>query len=108
VQSPPGQDPRRLAGALSALGSGEPAVDEAAGRVVLPVADGPGILSQVAGRLAAADVQVSGLALRRPTLEEAFLALTGRPVSRTQPSQPDASGPPAAPARPARGTRGTP
>jgi daunorubicin resistance ABC transporter ATP-binding subunit len=108
LQSPPGQDPWRLAETLSALGAGEPAVDEAAGRVVLPVADGPGILSQVAGRLAAADVQVSGLALRRPTLEEAFLALTGRPVSRTQPSQPDASGPPAAPARPARGTRGTP
>ena len=108
LQSPPGQDPWRLAETLSALGAGEPAVDEAAGRVVLPVADGPGILSQVAGRLAAADVQVSGLALRRPTLEEAFLALTGRPVSRTQPSQHDASGPPAAPARPARGTRGTP
>jgi ABC-2 type transport system ATP-binding protein len=108
LQSPAGQDPWRLAGTLSALGTGEPAVDEAAGRVVLPVADGPGILSQVAGRLAAAGVQVSGLALRRPTLEEAFLALTGRPASRTYPSQHDASGPPAAPARPARGTRGTP
>ena len=91
LQSPPGQDPRRLAGALSALGTGELAVDAAAGRVVLPVADGPGILPEVAARLAAAGLQVSGLALRRPTLEEAFLVLTGGVVAAT--------------ARPAHGTR---
>jgi len=91
LQSPPGQDPRRLAGALSALGTGEPAVDAAAGRVVLPVADGPGILPEVAARLAAAGLQVSGLALRRPTLEEAFLVLTGGVAAAT--------------AQPAHGTR---
>jgi daunorubicin resistance ABC transporter ATP-binding subunit len=91
LQSPPGQDPQRLAGALSELGTGEPAVDAGAGRVVLPVADGPGILPEVAGRLAAAGLQVSGLALRRPTLEEAFLALTGGVAAAT--------------ARPAHGTR---
>ena len=102
LQSLPGQDPRQLAAALAALGTGEPAIDEEAGRVVLPVADGPGILPEVAGRLAAAGVQVSGLALRRPTLEEAFLAFTGQPPGRIQP---DASGPPAAGARPARTTR---
>lgn len=38
LQSPPGQDPRRLAAALAALGTAEPAVDVAAGRVVLTVA----------------------------------------------------------------------
>ena len=108
VQSPPGQDPQRLAGALSALGTGEPAVDEAAGRVVLPVADGPAILPQVAARLAAAGLRVSGLALRRPTLEEAFLALTGRPSGRTRPAPHDAGGPPADPAQPAHPTRGAP
>ena len=108
VQSPPGQDPQRLAGALSALGTGEPAVDEAAGRVVLPVADGPAILPQVAARLAAAGLRVSGLALRRPTLEEAFLALTGRPSGRTRPPPHDAGGPPADPAQPAHPTRGAP
>ncbi len=70
--------PRQLAAALAALGTGEQAVDEAAGRVVLLVADGTGILRAVAARLAAAGVQVSGLALRRLTLEEAFLALTGQ------------------------------
>jgi ABC-type multidrug transport system ATPase subunit len=104
LQSPPGQDPRQLAAALSALGTGEPAIDEAAGRVVLPVADGPGILPEVAARLAAVGLQVSGLALRRPTLEEAFLALTGR----TRSPQHDASGPPAATSLPAHGTPGAP
>ena len=104
LQSPPGQDPRQLAAAVAALGTGEPAVDEEAGRVVLPVADGPGILPDVAARLAAAGLQVSGLALRRPTLEEAFLALTGQPPSRMQP---DAGGPPADVAPPARTARST-
>ena len=108
VQSPPGQDPQRLAGALSALGTGEPAVDAAAGRVVLPVADGSAILPQVAARLAAAGLRVSGLALRRPTLEEAFLALTGRPSGRTRPVPHDAGRPPADPAQPAHPTRGAP
>src|SRR6516225_3548938 len=107
LQSPPGQDPRQLAGALSALGTAEPAIDETAGRVVLPVAGGPGILPEVAARLAAAGLHVSGLPLRRPTLEEAFLALTGPPPSRTQPLQHDATGPPAATARPAHLIRST-
>jgi len=102
LQSPPGQDPRQLAAALAALGTGEPAIDEEAGRVVLPVADGPGVLPAVAARIAAAGLQVSGLALRRPTLEEAFLALTGQPPSRMQP---DAGGPPAAVGQPARTVR---
>jgi len=107
LRSAPGQDPRQLAGALAALGTGaQPAVDEAAGRVILPVAGGTGILPEVAARLAAAGVQVSELALRRPTLEEAFLALTGRPPGRTQASRHDGSGPPAATSPPAHGTRG--
>ena len=81
LQSLPGQDPRLLAGALATLGTAEPAVDEAAGRVILPVADGAAILPEVATRLATAGLHVASLALRRPTLEEAFLAYTGQPAS---------------------------
>jgi ABC-type multidrug transport system ATPase subunit len=92
LQSPPGQDPRQLAGALSGLGTGRPAVDQAASRVVLPVAGRAGILPDVAARLTAAGLQVTSLALRGPTLEEAFLALTGEPGAGTAPPQP-ASGP---------------
>ena len=92
LQVPPGQDPRRLAAAVAALGTAEPAVEEAAGRVVLPVAGGAAILPDVAGRLAAAGLHVSALALRRPTLEEAFLALTGAPAGRARPRTADAGG----------------
>ena len=96
LQSLPGQDPRRLAGALAALTTAVPAVDEAAGRVILPVAGGAGILPEVAARLAAAGLDVASLALRRPTLEEAFLAWTGQPASSL----------PAGPAPTAPGTPG--
>jgi daunorubicin resistance ABC transporter ATP-binding subunit len=81
LQSLPGQDPRRVADALAALATAVPAVDEVAGRVILPVAGGAGILPEVATRLAAAGLHVESLALRRPTLEEAFLAYTGQPAS---------------------------
>jgi hypothetical protein len=45
---------------------------------MVPVADGPGILPDVAARLAAAGLRVSDLALRRPTLDDVFLTLTGQ------------------------------
>ena len=57
------------------------------GQVVLPVADGPGVLPEVAARLAAARVRVSDLALRRPSLDDVFLTLTGQPT--TAPSMAD-------------------
>jgi ABC-2 type transport system ATP-binding protein len=81
LQSLPGQDPRRLASALAALGTAGPVVDEAAGQVIVPVTGGAGILPEVATRLATAGLGVASLALRRPTLEEAFLAWTGQPAS---------------------------
>jgi ABC-2 type transport system ATP-binding protein len=77
VQALPGDDPGRLAAALAAVGSGPPAVDATAGRVVLPVGDGPAVLAEVAARLAAAGLRIADLTLRRPTLDDVFLALTG-------------------------------
>ena len=87
LQSLPGQDPRRLAGALAALATADPVIDEAAGRVTLPVARGAGILPEVATRLATAGLDVVSLSLRPPTLEEAFLAWTGQPAS-SPPAEP--------------------
>jgi daunorubicin resistance ABC transporter ATP-binding subunit len=94
LQASPGQDPHRLAAVVATLGTAGPVVDEAGGRVVLPVADGAAILPAVAGRLAAAGLQIGALALRRPTLEEAFLAMTAHPAGSRQPARLDASGPP--------------
>jgi ABC-type multidrug transport system ATPase subunit len=107
LQAPPGQDPRRLAAAVAALAAGEPAVDEATGRVVLPVADGAAVLPAVARRLADADLNVSALALRRPTLEEAFLALTGHLTGNSQPDARSAKRVPAGPPHPAGNERST-
>ena len=79
LQAPPGADPNALAAAMAGLGSASPVVDPDAGRVVIPVADGPGVLPEVAARLADAGLRVTDLALRRPTLDDVFLTLTGEP-----------------------------
>jgi ABC-2 type transport system ATP-binding protein len=83
LQARQGHDPSDLARALAGLGSGPPTVDVAAGRVVLPVDDGPALLAELATRLAASGLRVADLALRRPTLDDVFLALTGHPGSGT-------------------------
>jgi ABC-2 type transport system ATP-binding protein len=81
LQALPAADPAPLAAAMAGLGTGPLAVDAALGRVVLPVADGPAILPEVAARLAASGLRVADLALRRPTLDDVFLALTGQPTT---------------------------
>jgi ABC-2 type transport system ATP-binding protein len=62
---------------LTQLGSGEVAVDEHARRLSVPVTGGTGVLVEALRRLDAADLQVSDVALRRPTLDDVFLSLTG-------------------------------
>ena len=90
VQALPGDDLARLAAALAGLGSGPPALDPGLGRLVIPVAaGGPGFLPEVAMRLSAAGLAVADLALRRPTLDDVFLTLTGQPAAA-----PAADGPP--------------
>jgi ABC-2 type transport system ATP-binding protein len=84
LRAPPGADPRLLAAAMEGLGSAPPTVDDEAGLVVVPVSDGPGVLPDVAARLASMGLRVSDLALRRPTLDDVFLSLTGQ--SMTEPS----------------------
>jgi ABC-2 type transport system ATP-binding protein len=76
----PGADPRPLAAAMTGLGPTPPAVDAETGRVIVPVSDGPAVLPAVAARLADGGLAVRDLALRRPTLDEVFLTLTGEPI----------------------------
>ena len=71
------QNARKLAGALAGLGAGPPVVDVPARSVVLPVDAGPAILPELAARLAASGLRIADLALRRPTLDDVFLTLTG-------------------------------
>ncbi len=72
---------RRLAdavGAVSGLADAAPHVDDAAGRVAVGVgARGSDALVEAVRRLDAAGVTTDGLAVRRPSLDDVFLALTG-------------------------------
>ena len=65
-------------GELVAIGSGAPAVDNASGRITLPVGQsGTMILADAVRRMDGAGIALSHLALRRPSLDDVFLALTG-------------------------------
>ncbi|MEN3535171.1 ATP-binding cassette domain-containing protein [Microbispora sp. ZYX-F-249] len=59
---------------------GEPEIDAAERRLVVPVSDGAASLVRVAAALDAAGIGVEDLGLRRPTLDEVFLALTDAPA----------------------------
>jgi ABC-2 type transport system ATP-binding protein len=71
--------------ALRALGTDEPVVDAATRRVSLPVDRGVERLTAAARALEDAGVVIDDIGLRRPTLDEVFLALTGdisEPIER--------------------------
>ncbi|MER3421784.1 MAG: daunorubicin/doxorubicin resistance ABC transporter ATP-binding protein DrrA, partial [Chloroflexota bacterium] len=62
---------------LRPYGDGGAHVDRERRRVVVPVADGAGVLVAVVRELDAAGIRVDDLGLHRPTLDDVFLALTG-------------------------------
>lgn len=64
--------------AVSVYSAGEILVDAPARRVVVPVANGAQLLVSVVRDLDAAQIALDDLALRRPTLDDVFLTLTGR------------------------------
>jgi ABC-2 type transport system ATP-binding protein len=76
-------DPARLGAAIAALteafavGEGDLVVDGDVGRVQLPVATGAEALTSAVRALDDRAVSVSDLALRRPSLDDVFLTLTG-------------------------------
>ena len=70
---------------LSGLSMGEVQVEESSRRLVAPVSGGAGVLLEVLRQLDTAGVAVFDVGLRRPTLDDVFLILTGQPAE-----QPDA------------------
>jgi ABC-2 type transport system ATP-binding protein len=66
------------ADAIARLGAGEPQVDEEAGHITLTVASGAGVLADTVRALDQAAIGIADIALRRPSLDEVFLSLTGR------------------------------
>jgi oleandomycin transport system ATP-binding protein len=72
-----------VASLLKEVSGNEPSVNRETMLVSVPVGD-PGLLRTVSRRLDEAGITVWELALRRPSLDEVFFALTGRPVEADQ------------------------
>lgn len=68
---------------LAPLGVAEASVDEHRRAVLLPVTGGPAVLTDALRRLDAAGVAIDDVGLRRPTLDDVFLSLTGRPAEES-------------------------
>jgi ABC-2 type transport system ATP-binding protein len=68
---------QRAAEVLGALGVAEPSTDPATRRCAIAAPGGSKLLPLVVRALDDAAVPVEDIALRRPTLDEVFLALTG-------------------------------
>src|SRR4051812_331355 len=75
--------------ALAGIGCGEPEPGERLAQLTLPAPrDGLEMIEDAASALRTADIAVSDLGLRRPTLDDVFLQLTGAPPSENgAPSQ---------------------
>src|SRR6201995_2665862 len=93
---------------LAGVGCGEPQPDERPDRLPLPAPrDGLQLVEEAAAEVRRAQIGVSDIGLRRPTLDDVFLQLTGAPPSedgggpsprtrrrpRPQPPEPDAPAP---------------
>ena len=80
---------------LSALGGGSANVDEITRRITIPVgADGHGVLAETVRRLDQGGVEFTDLAMRRPTLDDVFMALTGHAAEEAPSGDGQAAPPP--------------
>ncbi len=73
---------------LAPLGADAPRLDAPNRRVAVPVEAGTDRLTEAVRALAWAGISIDDVGLRRPTLDEVFLALTGRPATG-DPSEPE-------------------
>lgn len=64
---------------VTKFGSGEPSIEEETGKVILPVDSGPSVLADVVRELDSSKLDIDDLNFRRPSLDEVFLTLTGKP-----------------------------
>jgi ABC-2 type transport system ATP-binding protein len=78
----------RAAQVLAALGVAEPATDPATRRCSVAAPGGAQLLPAVVRALDEAAVAVEDISLRRPTLDEVFLSLTGHTTVRLGPDTP--------------------
>ena len=82
-------DLTRAREALVPFTVGEVSVDEQNRTLTAPVTGGSGVLVEVLRRLDSRAIKVLDVALRRPTLDDVFLALTGHAAANTDASDSD-------------------
>ncbi|KUI38203.1 IclR family transcriptional regulator [Mycobacterium sp. IS-1496] len=88
------RDLHQLPAVVDALGSLLPEHNRAAmsttsDRIAVPAPDGVHTLVEALARLNAADIELTDIALRRPSLDEVFLALTADPARSSPPEARD-------------------
>jgi ABC-2 type transport system ATP-binding protein len=87
-----------LVGALTPIGTDAPRPDPARQRVTVPVVGGRQAINDAVRALDVLGVDVDDIALRRPTLDEVFLALTRTPIDAPHDADVEDAGAPAVPA----------
>jgi len=81
------------AGAVLGLGPGGGNVDNNTGEINVPVGtDGTAILTEAVRRLDTEGIKLADVGLRRPTLDDVFLALTGHAAEEASGEQPSEDG----------------
>ncbi len=89
VQAAAGTDLALVAAAFDGVATAPPEVSPELMRVVAPVGDRVAALTALAARLNADGVAVDDISLRRPTLDDVFLQLTGHRAEEASPVDPD-------------------
>jgi ABC-2 type transport system ATP-binding protein len=82
---------------LAELAVGEVQVDEHSRKLTAPVTGGTGVLMAALGRLDANGIALLDFGLRRPTLDDVFLTLTGHAAEPTAAASADHPQPDAEP-----------
>ena len=67
----------------------DPAVDPDSRSIAVPVAEGAGVLAEVVRQLDSAGIVIGDLAVRRPTLDDVFMRLTGHAAEEHETAPPE-------------------
>ncbi|MEU5277364.1 ATP-binding cassette domain-containing protein [Streptomyces asoensis] len=78
------------AGILAGFGKGETTVEQHTRKLTVPVAGGAKLLAEVIRELDTRGIEIDDIGLRRPTLDDVFLSLTGH-VAELKPDENDES-----------------
>ncbi|MFE9658774.1 ATP-binding cassette domain-containing protein [Streptomyces sp. NPDC005955] len=76
-------------GVLAALGKGEVATDQHTRKLTVPVVGGAKLLAEIIRELDVRGIEIDDIGLRRPTLDDVFLSLTGHVAATTTAEEAD-------------------